>query len=214
VDNEKPKDTLEESLFFATSLYTIKKLDFLDVMREISERHIACNRTDKAKKPYVTMSDNYSQDPDANFFTSYVSQTAWNILNSQGYAMKNKSTYLMEMWTQEHNQHSSMDIHVHNRGAIISCFYFLHVPEGGCQIVLHDPRPTKLMIDFEVADDSKITAGTERVYINASDGMLVFANAWLPHSFTRNISDKPTSFIHMNFTVIETPTDPIEVEVV
>ena len=214
MENEKQQDTLDESLFFATSLYTIKKPDFLDAMRVISERYIACHRTDMKKNDYVTMSSNYSQDSEVGFFTEYVSQTAWNILNAQGYAMSDKSTYLMEMWTQEHNKHSSMNTHVHGRGAMISCFYFLHVPEGGCQIVLHDPRPTKLMINLDEADDNKITASTEHVYVTASEGMMVFTNAWMPHSFTRNVSDSPTSFIHMNISVMTTPTQQVEVEVV
>jgi hypothetical protein len=31
--------------------------------------------------------------------------------------------------------------------------------------------------------------------------MLILTNAWLPHSFTRNNSDKPMRFVHMNLSV-------------
>jgi hypothetical protein len=38
------------------------------------------------------------------------------------------------------------------------------------------------------------------------EGMLMLTNAWLPHSFTRNMSDKPMRFIHFNVNVKEATT--------
>jgi hypothetical protein len=44
-------------------------------------------------------------------------------------------------------------------------------------------------------------------------GMLVLTPAWLPHSFTRSLSDDSMVFVHMNLSVAPAPEAP-EVEVV
>jgi len=42
--------------------------------------------------------------------------------------------------------------------------------------------------------------------------MLVLANSWLPHSFTKNGSDEPMTFIHFNLgVVLNDPVPPAEV---
>ena len=37
------------------------------------------------------------------------------------------------------------------------------------------------------------------------EGQIVFTNSWLPHSFTRNESDKSFIMIHFNLGVTYTP---------
>jgi len=39
--------------------------------------------------------------------------------------------------------------------------------------------------------------------------MLMFANSWLAHSFTRNASDKPMRFIHFNLSVQLAPQQAV-----
>ena len=190
-------DTLSEAHYFTSPVYMVHKNEFLEVVRGVSARYLS----QVPQNAVTVMSGNYSLDPEMKEFTQYVSQTAWNILASQGYAMETLATYFTEMWTQEHNHLSSMDTHVHGMGAQISAFYFLEVPEDGCQLVIHDPRPGKVIVSLPAADDKKITSASSQIVFTPKEGMLILANAWLPHSFTRNTGDKPTRFVHMNLSV-------------
>lgn len=204
-------DHLSEAHYFTSPVYMIKKPEFLEMVKAVSEKHLQQMR---AAGKVTTMTGNFSLDPEIGEFAQYVSQTAWNILASQGYMMSNLVTYFTEMWTQEHNKMSSMDTHVHGMGAQISAFYFIDVPEGGCSLVIHDPRPAKVIINMPQEDDKKITSASTQIMFTPEPGALILTNAWLPHSFTRNTSDQPVRFVHMNLSVaINENTEP-QVEVV
>lgn len=204
-------DHLSEAHYFTSPVYMVKKTEFLEQVKSCSDRHLEMTR--KAGN-VTTMTGNFSLDPEVAEFAQYVSQTAWNILASQGYMMSKLVTYFSEMWTQEHNKMSSMDTHVHGMGAQISAFYFIDVPEGGCSFVIHDPRPGKVIVNLPAEDDSKITSASGQIMFTPEPGALILTNAWLPHSFTRNTSDHPVRFVHMNLSVaINENTEP-QVEVV
>lgn len=205
-------DHLSEAHYFTSPVYMVKKTEFLEAVKACSERHLEALRQ---AGNVTTMTGNFSHDPEVAAFAQYVSQTAWNILASQGYMMSKLVTYFTEMWTQEHNNLSSMDTHVHGMGAQISAFYFLDVPQGGCNLVIHDPRPGKVIINLPAEDDSKITAASGQIMFTPEPGALILTNSWLPHSFTRNTSDEPVRFVHMNLSVaINTETQEPQVEVV
>jgi hypothetical protein len=36
-------------------------------------------------------------------------------------------------------------------------------------------------------------------------GMMIFANSWLSHSFTRHAAELPIKFVHFNLAVIPAP---------
>jgi hypothetical protein len=118
-------DKLEEFYYFITPIYHISKPEFLEAIKELSDEHLQKSKEFmNAENPMTVMSTNFSLEPKAAEFAQYVSQTAWNVLTAQGYDMEKFVTYFTEMWTQEHNFHSSMDTHVHGHGAQISAFYF------------------------------------------------------------------------------------------
>ena len=119
--------------------------------------------------------------------------------------MDNLVTYFTEMWTQEHNYLSSMETHVHGRGAQVSAFYFLDAPPKGCKLVIHDPRPGKVMINLPETDPNAITSGSHQVVFTPEPGALIFTNSWVPHSFTKNFSREPVRFVHMNLSVAVSP---------
>jgi uncharacterized protein (TIGR02466 family) len=170
------------------------------------------SRIAKGKNPMTVMTTNFSLDPDASEFAQYVSQTAWNILSAQGYNMDNLVTFFTEMWTQEHNFHSSMDTHVHGSGAQISAFYFLEVPENACKLIIHDPRPAKVIINLPEKDNNVISPASTMVVFTPQEGTLFLAPAWLPHQFTRNMNpDKPVRFVHMNLAVTLAPQPEVEI---
>lgn len=200
-------DKLAEMHYFTTPIYSIVKTEFLEAIRALSAKHLEHSKEHmKSVNPMTVMTRNFSTETEASDFAQYVSQTAWNILNAHGYDMDSLVTYFMEMWTQEHNFHSSMDTHVHGSGAQISAFYFLEVPENACQLIIHDPRPAKVIIDLPEKDNTKVSPASRMIVFTPQEGTLFFAPAWLPHQFTRNMNpDKPVRFVHMNLGVTMAP---------
>jgi hypothetical protein len=198
-------DQLEEINYFATTIYAVEKTEFLKPIRAISDKYLEESKNCLGKNMTV-MTQNFSNDAEALEFAQYVSQTAWNILASQGYAMNDGVTYFTEMWTQEHNFQSSMEQHFHGNGAQISAFYFLEVPDKACKLVIYDPRAAKVIINLPQADADKMTPASPFGVFSPKEGVIIFTPAWLPHSFSRNMnSEKPMKFVHMNIAVAAAP---------
>ena len=205
-------DQLEEINYFATTIYAVEKRDFLSPIRAISDKYLEESKNCLGKNMTV-MTQNFSNDPEALEFAQYVSQTAWNILASQGYAMNDGVTYFTEMWTQEHNHLSSMETHVHGHGVQISAFYFIDVPADSCKVVIHDPRPGKVIINLPEKSHNEISLASSQIVLTPEPGALIFANAWLPHSFTKNMSHESMRFVHMNLSVAVNPSAEEEPQV-
>lgn len=195
-------DQLMEQHYFTTPVYMVKKLDFLNVVKGVSDRYLEEARS---RGGVVVMSGSYVGEPEVAEFGQYVSQTVWNILSAQGYQMSDLVTYFTEMWTQEHSHLSAMETHVHGHGVQMSAFYFLDVPDNSCKLVIHDPRPAKLMVNLHPAQMDQISQASHQIVFTPEPGLMVFVPAWLPHSFTKNFSDKPMTFVHMNLSVSMSP---------
>jgi hypothetical protein len=204
-------DSLEEHNYFSTTVYAVEKTEYLEPIRAISDKYLQVSKGHNGKKMTV-MTANFSNDPEALGFAQYVSQSAWNILSSQGYAMEGLVTFFTEMWTQEHNFQSNMEQHFHGQGAQISAFYFLEVPDKGCKLIIYDPRHSKVIINLPQADDDKLTPASPFGVFSPKEGVIIFTPAWLPHSFTRNLnSEKPMKFVHMNISVSPAPEPEVEI---
>jgi uncharacterized protein (TIGR02466 family) len=195
---------LQVAYHFPCPIYLIERPDFLDTVNSVSEENLKVRRKDADLNEIypVYMTDNFFGDPRMAEFTQFVGATAWNILNEQGYAMQGKAVQFMEMWTQEHFKHSAMDAHVHGYGSQIVGFYFLETPEGGSNVVFHDPRAAKVQIDLPEQDMNIATPASKMINFTPKPGMMIFANSWLMHSFTRHAADKPIKFVHFNLAVI------------
>ena len=198
---------LQVAYHFPCPIYIIERPDFLEAVNTVSEEGLAESRkTQSLNEIYpLYMTGNYFGDPRMASFTEFVGATAWNILNEQGYAMGDKAVSFMEMWTQEHHKHSAMDAHVHGYGSQITGFYFLETPEGGSNVVFHDPRAAKVQIDLPEQDMNMATPSSKAINFTPKPGMMIFANSWLMHSFTRHAADLPIKFVHFNLTVIHQP---------
>ena len=194
---------LDEFHYFVTPIYITKQPQFLETMKVIAADSIkqVHGKTKPNKIHPVLMSGNMLEDPRIEEFANFIGQTAWNILSSQGYAMENFSTTFTEMWCQEHYQTSSMDHHAHPGGNFLVGFYFLDVPEGAPHAVIHDPRPGRVMLDLPQADPSQATLSSTMINFKPEPGMVMFAPAWLAHSFGRNPSKLPFRFVHFNLGV-------------
>lgn len=198
---------LQVAYHFPCPIYIIERPDFLEAVNVVSEEALEVQRKarDLNEIHPLYMTGNYFGDPRMGAFSEFVGATAWNILSEQGYAMQNMAVQFTEMWTQEHHKHSAMDAHVHGYGSQIVGFYFLETPEGGSNVVFHDPRAGKVQIDLPEQDMSAATPASKMINFTPKPGMMIFANSWLMHSFTRHAADLPIKFVHFNLTVIQQP---------
>jgi uncharacterized protein (TIGR02466 family) len=198
---------LQVAYHFPCPIYIIERPDFLEVVNTISEENLETQRKEHDLNEIypVYMTGNYYNDSRLEKFTEFVGATAWNILNEQGYAMQDKAVQFTEMWTQEHHKHSAMDAHVHGFGSQIVGFYFLETPKDCSHIVFHDPRSGKVQIDLPEQDINMATPASKMINFTPKPGMMIFANSWFAHSFTRHAADKPIKFVHFNLTVIPHP---------
>ena len=194
---------LQVAFHFPCPIYLIERPDFLETVTAVSEESLERTRkTQDINEIYpVVMGDNYFLDPRLQSFSEFVGGTAWNILNEQGYAMQDKVVSFTEMWTQEHHKHSAMDAHVHGFGSQIVGFYFLETPENCSRVVFHDPRAAKVQIDLPENDMSMATPASKMINFEPKPGLMIFANSWLMHSFTRHAAEQPIKFVHFNLTV-------------
>jgi len=198
---------LQVAYHFPCPIYIIERPDFLETVTSISEEALEVQRKERDLNEIypVYMTGNYFSDPRMASFSEFIGSTAWNILNEQGYAMQDKAVQFTEMWTQEHHKHSAMDAHVHGFGSQIVGFYFLETPEGGSNVVFHDPRSGKVQIDLPEQDVNMATPASKMINFTPKPGMMIFANSWLAHSFTRHAAEQPIKFVHFNLTVISQP---------
>ena len=194
---------LQAAYHFHTAMYVVDRPDLLDAVNTVSEEHLALVRKerdlDEIYPLYTT--DSYFADERIKEFTEFVGGTAWKILNEQGYAMQDTSVTFLDMWTQEHHKHSSMEQHVHGYGTQITGVYFLETPEDGSRIIFHDPRAGKVQIQLPEHDMNNATAASQMINFIPRPGMMILANAWLAHSFTRHAADAPIKFVHFNLGV-------------
>lgn len=201
---------LQVAHHFVSSIYLIERPDFLPVVNKVSNEYLNAQRKHKKMNDIypVLMSSSYFGDLRISEFVEFIGATAWNILHDQGYAMHDKVMLFTEMWTQEHHKHSAMEQHVHNGGAQIVGFYFLEVPDDSSRVVFHDPRAGKVQIDLPEQNVEVATSASRMINFTPKPGMVMFANAWLPHSFTRHAANKPIKFVHFNLTVEQAPPSP------
>lgn len=197
---EPHQDVLKMEIYFPTIVYSIEKPEFLESVNEAAEQELNDLRANQSLNEVypVHMTSNLFDKTDIIPFQYYVGQTAYNILQDQGYNLDGFETYFSEMWCQEHYKYSGMEQHTHGAGSQIVGFYFLECPENGSRLVIHDPRAGKPLISWAERDVSQATPASNMINFQPKPGMLVFTNAWLPHSFSRNESDKPVKFIHFN----------------
>lgn len=203
-------NTLETMNCFVSSISTIEKTEFLNSVNSVVSEELNFVKNNSEVCDLYHTGD-ISQDDRISEFSSYVGSTAWNILKAQGYKMQNKNVFFESMWCQEYAQNSYMPEHVHpNNGAQLVGFYFLECSEDCPVAIFHDPRPGKVQISMEQENNNEITYGSNNINIKPKVGLLVFTNAWLPHSFSQNKSNKMFKFIHFNVGVSDAPLNIIQ----
>ncbi len=206
-----PKAILDPSGQFQTMIYTIMRPELVREVSEASEELLVRARAAvPLNEVYpVHMTESLIGNPKTLALEQFIAESAWAILDSQGYRMNDFLTYVSEFWVQEHHKHSGMDQHVHPHGVVLSGFFFLETPDQGCMVELHDPRPGKVMASLPLKNPNDVSGGNNSIFYKPEPGLLMFTNSWLPHSFTRNGSDKPVKFVHFNVSVKPAQNGPI-----
>jgi uncharacterized protein (TIGR02466 family) len=194
-------DDLQPIFCFPSVVVTALKPEFLDAVNAVSDEYLAQQSGDLNEIYPAKMSGDFSQDPRLRGFCEFIGKSAWEILRNQGSDMQNANTFFTEMWTQEHHKHSAMEQHVHGNGAQLVGFYFLETPENCSKALFYDPRAGKVQANLPEANMGEITPASNTIGFEAQPGTMIFANAWLPHGFTRHGSDKPIKFVHFNINV-------------
>lgn len=191
--------------YFTCPIYIFELPEFLPIVNKVSEENLATQpKVDTLNEIYpVRMTNNYFADPRLEKFCSAIGQTSWQILYDQGYDVTNRYVNFVEMWTQEHFKYSLMEQHVHGYGAQLNGFYFLQVPLNSSRILFYDPRPGKVQINLPERNMYDATYASNIINFQPVQGSLIITNSTLPHSFSRNASDKPIKFVHMTMSVSE-----------
>lgn len=204
IDIQNPQvQQVEGFNYFATSVYKVPMPQHLAAVHTVGMENLARAKADRPTNELypVDQTGDFQGDERIAEFSQQVVQLAWDMLHSQGYAMEHWSTVYESMWMQEHHKFSGMEQHTHGGGVQIVGFYFLDTPDDSSRLIIHDPRPAKLQIDLPEANMTDITFATRMINFIPQPGELYLTNAWLPHSFTRNGSDDPVRFVHINITV-------------
>jgi len=68
-------------------------------------------------------------------------------------------------------------------------------------LIFNDPRPGKVQNDLPENDARNVTFASKMINFEPKAGELIFAPAWLPHSFSRHGSDEALKFVHINVVV-------------
>lgn len=192
---------------FSTPIYSVLDESFLKNIKRISKKSLKKVKKEKGMNENfpVIMSENFFADPDAQDFTDFVGASSWQILKDQGYAMDNMVVQFTEMWTQQHHKHSLMEQHSHRFGSQIVGFYFLEVPKEAPRALFYDPRVSRLHGSLPESDPTRLSSASSVINYEPKPGLFIFTNSWLAHSFTKNITEEPFSFVHFNLTVAPVP---------
>lgn len=199
MDKELKKLPLAEYRYFPSCVYTVDMKDFLDDLTEISKEYL-----DKSKEHYemnqiypVLLSQNFVNDERIKSVIDFIEYSSLNILNSQGYDVTHFGANINAFWAQKHFEYSGQEHHYHSNNQIVG-FYFLEVPEESCGITFHDINNSRHIMALPEESPWNATPASSMITFQPKVGQMMFSNAWLPHSFSRNQSKEPFTFIHFN----------------
>jgi uncharacterized protein (TIGR02466 family) len=197
-------DELKQFYYFPSAVVTADKPEFLDVVKQVANEQLKVSKKNNPKLDEiypVRMTQELGEEPRLADFQEYLGEAAWNMLSSQGYYTDTMGVTIQNLWVQEHHKHSLMEQHVHGLGSQITGFYFLECPKNCCKVVFQDPRPSKVQINLPERNPSEVSFASDMVHFTPEPGMLLMANSWLPHSFSRHASKTPLVFVHFNLGV-------------
>lgn len=192
---------IEVIQLFPTFLYAVEKPEFISQVNLVASDLLKSSEQKNSLYP-VKMTESMEMDPRLQEFAEFTAITAGNILTDQGYKTDGQGTYFESMWCQEHQKTSSMDQHTHPHTLIVG-FFFLNAPINSSIVSFFDPRAGKVATPLEEKNDKELSYASNVFQIQPKPGLLIFANSWLPHAFSRHGSDEPLRFVHFNIGLTE-----------
>lgn len=204
---------LETFLYFPTAIHATNLPEFLNITKKVADEYLTKSKQKLNPIYPVRMSESLLNDERLQEFREVIVNLGWDILDQQGYDMKNFQVILTELWAQQHHKHSLMEQHVHNGDQLVG-FYMLKVPKDGSRPVFYDPRPAKVITDLPLKPNNEITTATNIINFTTTPGRLFITNTFLSHSFTKNASNETTEFIHFNMKVIPYFEETCDVEII
>jgi hypothetical protein len=197
---------------FASPIYRTNISQFLPGVKNVFDEYVEkakCQNCISSVYPCV-MTDLMGSDSRLIPFINKINDMSWNILNNQGYNMDLFHTDASEIWGQHHPYSSNMEHHIHGLDVQLCGFYFLDTPDDSSRVFFHDPRAVKVYAGLPERSSDVLTSAHNMVYYIPKPGDIFFTNAWLAHSFSRNASQQPFNFIHINVRVMyKENTNPI-----
>ena len=209
---------LTTSPIFQSAIYRTEAPQYLDLLNLICDPFIVeakkktapqiVSREAKAGKDIGDIglsyhTENLMKQAELYQFRRFIKSTSENILDAQGYDLKDYDIKFTEMWCQEFaNQgggHHDTHIHWNNH---ISGFYFLKCLDRTSAPLFHDPRAGKMMTQLPEKDRNVVTLATEKVLLRPKPGTVMFFNSYLPHQFAVDNGVDPFRFIHFNLQAI------------
>ena len=209
---------LTTSPIFQSAIYRTEAPQYLDLLNLICDPFIVeakkktapqiVSREAKAGKDIGDIglsyhTENLMKQAELYQFRRFIKSTSENILDAQGYDLKDYDLKFTEMWCQEFaNQgggHHDTHIHWNNH---ISGFYFLKCSDRTSAPLFHDPRAGKMMTQLPEKDRNVVTLATEKVLLRPKPGTVMFFNSYLPHQFAVDNGVDPFRFIHFNLQAL------------
>jgi uncharacterized protein (TIGR02466 family) len=205
--------------YFSSGIYTSQHPEFLNEVKVISKKFIDIRKKESVidKRHPIISSSNLINEEKLKPISNQILKMASSVLMMQGYDINLYETVLFELWSQEHQQYSGQEEHIHPHYQI-SGFYFINVPENpeDCpRIVFHDPRAVKVYSGLSEANPLNGTYASSMINYVPEPGQMMMTNSWLSHSLTKNPSKTSFTFLHFNVGIALRPPKSVEkVEVV
>ena len=189
---------------FASTLHRAKEPQFLSTVKPVFDEYVQKIKNSNPPQSLVypaILTELISTDERLREFVQYVSNISWDVLNSQGYNMDLFYTDASEMWGHHYPYTSNMEQHIHGQDVQLCGFYFIDTPPNSLSMYIHDPRAVKIHAGLPERQSKTLTSAHNKVYYTPEPGDLIFINSWLSHSFSRNQSQHPYNFLHINIRV-------------
>jgi uncharacterized protein (TIGR02466 family) len=215
---EQKKDLLDTHIYFGSPVYWMDKPEWVKPLIKATDPYIKIAKKnnenfikernkawggDKKDHGLAHHSTSLIDMPGFNILQDWVTATTWNLLDEQGFDLKNYKIFMEELWVQEFAKAGGghHTLHTHYNGHI-SGFYFLKCSDKTSLPIFDDPRPGALMNGLPQKDKSKITLASNQVYYTARPGTIILFNSYLPHQFRVDDGYEPFRFIHFNCRAI------------
>lgn len=186
---------------FTSTVGIVEVPQFLTATKNSSNKHIEQVLQKYKIDPVhpLIQTENMVWDPQLKQFNEFVLNKTAEMLDLQGYDISKVRLSIKDLWCQKHYKMSGHERHVHNNGAVMSAFYIIECPPNSSHLMLYDPRPGKEYgFILPEKDERAMSEASNIINYAPSEGELILANSYIPHGFSRNQSDKPFTFLHIN----------------